>query len=31
MTVHSFGQYNGTPVFEATIATKAGASAKILT
>jgi aldose 1-epimerase len=31
MNVHSFGQHNGAPVFEATIATKAGASAKILT
>jgi len=31
MNVHSFGQCDGAPVFEATIASKAGASAKILT
>jgi aldose 1-epimerase len=31
MNVHSFGQCDGVPVFEATIASKAGASAKILT
>jgi aldose 1-epimerase len=31
MNVHSFGQYEGAPVFEATIASKAGATAKILT
>jgi len=31
MNVHSFGQYEGAPVFEATIASRAGATAKILT
>jgi aldose 1-epimerase len=31
MNVHSFGQHEGAPVFEATIASKAGATAKILT
>jgi aldose 1-epimerase len=31
MSVHSFGLFNDAPVFEATIASKAGASAKILT
>jgi len=31
MNVHSFGQYDGAPVFEATIASKAGATAKIIT
>ena len=31
MNVHSFGQHDGAPVFEATIASKAGATAKILT
>ena len=31
MNVHSFGQHEGAPVFEATIASKAGATAKVLT
>jgi aldose 1-epimerase len=31
MSVHSFGTYKGAPVFEVAIASKAGASAKILT
>jgi aldose 1-epimerase len=31
MSVHSFGLYGGAPAFEATIASKAGATAKVLT
>jgi len=31
MNVHSFGQHEGAPIFEATIASKAGATAKVLT